>query len=104
MISFFLAAFVALIIGLLGMAGVVFWKAYSLKLLEKAPLPFLRQSKKGSPKTFFGLDSEKVLRRLLLRTKILFLRGENKIDSWMRRVASSKKFSEDYWREIKKKK
>jgi len=55
-----------------------------------------------------GIDSvrkfstEKVLKRILMRTKILLLKGERRTDQYLRKISHSKKFKEDYWEEIDK--
>jgi len=43
------------------------------------------------------------VKKTLIKTKIFFIKCENKIDSWLQKISQSRKFSEDYWDKIKKK-
>ncbi len=44
------------------------------------------------------------VKKLLMKTKIFFIKCENGIDRWLQRVSQSKKFEEGYWEKIKRKK
>ena len=94
----------SLIIGLLGIFIIILSKVIVVKLLgaqENVSITaLLGKSKKLFP--YQQLSSEKVLKKLLMRIKIIFLKGENTIDAWLDKVSSSKKFSDDYWKKIKK--
>ena len=50
-----------------------------------------------------GFSLEKLLKKALIKTKILFLKGERKADHYLRKVSHSQKFKEDYWENIDKK-
>lgn len=52
---------------------------------------------------FKSVKTEKWLKKFLMRAKIFFLKCENKIDTWLKKVSQSKKFSPDYWENLKKK-
>ena len=49
-----------------------------------------------------NFSTEKFLKRLLVKTKILFMKGERRADHYLRRVSHSQKFKDDYWGEIDK--
>jgi hypothetical protein len=44
-----------------------------------------------------NIVTEKFLRKLLVKTKILFMKGERRADHYLRRVSHSEKFKDDYW-------
>ena len=54
-------------------------------------------------KPFKNFDSEKALRKMFLKIKILLLKAERKIDQCLHRVSYSQKFEKDYWDKLKKK-
>jgi len=47
-------------------------------------------------------STEKFLKKLLMKTKILFMKGERRADGYLRRVSHSEKFKDDYWEKINK--
>jgi hypothetical protein len=106
-------AIILFLIGLLGMSFIVIRAIPRLESLEKKPLEVGFGLKKGLPKIDFSrkikelpylkdLKIENVIKKMLLKIKIFFLKCENRIDIWLKRVSYSKKFNDDYWDKIKK--
>lgn len=50
-----------------------------------------------------NFDSEKILRKIFLKIKILLLKAERKTDQCLHRVSHSQRFEEDYWDKFRKK-
>lgn len=67
-------------------------------------LPDLQLKKRLSQVPYLkNLKAENWLKKILLKTKIFFLKCENMIDVWLNRVSYSKKFNDDYWDKLTKK-
>jgi hypothetical protein len=49
-----------------------------------------------------NLHTEKLLKKILVKTKILFMKGERKADHYLHRVSHSEKFKDDYWGKMNK--
>jgi hypothetical protein len=101
----------ALIILVLSFGGMVFLIAKrtpqlrALELLpqedvERKPLKQRIRERVAGLGASKSVTTEKLLRKLLMRTKILLLKGERRTDQYLRRVSHSKRFKEDYWRDI----
>ena len=97
--------FIGLFVGFIGMAVVVLRKLFALKLKNGKPTgliaSIIKKPRNGWIYQYLNID--KLLRKMLMRAKIVFLKGENKIDIWLERISSSKKFNEDYWKKVRKK-
>lgn len=104
-----LLLFILLIIGFSGMALMVWQKMPELKALE---LPEKQSAPKASrlrAKDRFkewrpakSFNTEKALRKIFIKAKIVLLKAERKIDQCLHRVSHSQKFEENYWEKIKK--
>ncbi len=51
-----------------------------------------------------SLGVEKLIKKSLIKTKIIFMKGERGVDRCLRRVSYSQKFKDDYWEKMNKKK
>jgi len=96
---------VSLIAGLFGMAVIIIAKLLVLNLTNSNPdglsaIILFRKMGKFLRCRPIGVD--KMLKKILMKTKIIFLKGENTIDFWLERVSSSKKFKDEYWSKIKR--
>jgi len=49
-----------------------------------------------------NLHTEKLLKKVLVKAKILFMKGERRADHYLRRVSHSEKFKDDYWGKMNK--
>ncbi len=49
-----------------------------------------------------NFSTEKFLKKILVKTKILFMKGERQADHYLRRVSHSEKFKDDYWDKMDK--
>ncbi len=104
LLGFFLAA-----VGIIGM-GVSLKRNGGVASLKKL-LSFrgktilaakIKQWMKGNS-AIQALKPQNWIKKTLLKAKIFFLKCENKIDSWLKKVSQSKKFNSDYWENLKKK-
>ncbi len=101
-----LAGLIFIAIGLVGM-GVSAKQISSQKDITKPankPLNLFQLKEWIKEKSNFkSIKTEKLIKKFLMRAKIFFLKCENKIDAWLKKVSQSKKFSPDYWENLKKK-
>lgn len=104
-----LPTLITLIISFGGMLFIMVKKWSALQAIEVLPSsgqqrPFKQRIK--DKMTGLGpmknSNSEKILKRLLIKTKILFMKGERRADFYLRRVSRSQKFEDDYWEKIDK--
>lgn len=96
---------IALILLGISLSGMVFVLIRGKEKVEEKERSKQRESLKLKELTKFvkipPFHFEKFLRKFLIRLKIVLLRWENKIDSWLRQVSHSKKFQDDYWEKFK---
>ncbi len=106
-----LAALIILVISFSGMFFIIIRKWPKLKTAEiivsgaatHEPLrERLRKKMAGIGQTN-SFSTEKLMKKALIKTKILFLKGERTADHYLRKVSHSQKFKDDYWGEIGKK-
>jgi hypothetical protein len=106
-----LIALIGLLIGLGGVYYIVKKKNKELKDQEINTLPeesFVNQAvtniaprlnvdfKKINPKELLKKIKQGAwLKKTLMKSKVLLLKGENKVDSWLKRVSHSKKFDKE---------
>ncbi len=106
-----LIAVIILIIGLIGVAVIIFRK---IPVLVELPLQEIEKSRvlgelkdkirnNGTLKSFSG---EILLQKLLSKIRVLTLKTDKKTDSWLtklrqRSLEKKKKFSADYWKKLK---
>jgi hypothetical protein len=102
----------ALIISLISFGAMFFMIAKKwpeLRAIEILPHNPLEKSMQGRMRDrIAGLGqnknivTEKFLRKLLVKTKILFMKGERRADHYLHRVSHSEKFKDDYWGKMNK--
>jgi hypothetical protein len=106
-----LIALIGLLIGISGVYYILKKKNKELEDQEVHTLPeesFVNQTvtniaprlnidlKKIHPKEIFKKFKEGAwLKKTLMKTKVLLLKGENKVDSWLKKVSHSKKFDKE---------
>ena len=107
-----LIAAIILIIGLIGMAVVVFRKIPVL--VELPPQEIEGSGALGKLKnkirnngTLESFSGEILLQKILSKIRILTLKTDEKTDSWLtklrqRSLEKKKKFSDDYWKRIRR--
>ena len=101
-----------LVILVVSSGGILFFIAKKwpeLQAIEILPLSVNRKSfKKRARERMSGLNSvgnlhtEKFLKNVLIKAKVLFKKGEKQADHYLRRVSHSEKFKDDYWGKMKK--
>ncbi len=99
-----------LLIGLLGMAAIIFRKIPQLKefQLSEREISLKRRIKKGE--IFRTAKGEKILQKLLSKVRVLTLKTENKTGDWLGKLRqrsikeNGEKFEEGYWEDLRKKK
>jgi len=108
-----LTAAIILIIGLIGMAVVIFRKIPVL--VELPPQEIEKPGALGKLKdkirnngTLESFSGEILLQKLLSKVRVLTLKTDEKTDSWLtklrqRSLEKRKKFSADYWKKLKRK-
>lgn len=106
-----LIATIILIIGLIGMTVVVFRKIpvlakLSLQEIEPGPLSKLKEKVKnnGALKVF---SSEILLQKILSKIRFLAWKADRKTDTWLtksrqRSLEKKNKFSDDFWKKIRR--
>ena len=103
----------ALIILVISFGGMVFmlvrkWpELLAIEILprsavEKKPLKQRIRENIMGLKPIRDFSTEKFLKKFLVKTKILFMKGERRADHYLRRVSHSEKFKDDYWEKINK--
>lgn len=101
-----LAGLIFIAIGIVGMnvsAKKISLEKYRMKAVNKSPNLFHLKQWIKEKFNFKSVKTEKWLKKFLMRAKIFFLKCENKIDDWLKKISQSKKFSPDYWEKLKKK-
>ncbi|MEA3453032.1 MAG: hypothetical protein U9Q96_01690 [Patescibacteria group bacterium] len=104
-----LPALVTLVISFGGILLFIARKWPELQAMEILPLSIDRKPfKKRAKERMSGLNpaanlhTEKFLKNVLLKAKVLFKKGEKRADHYLRRVSHSEKFKDDYWGRMKK--
>lgn len=104
-------ALIFLLIGVSGMSFIILKKKHKLgkgegeisELQTQRILPDLQLKRKINQIPYLkDIKVENWLKKFLLKTKIFFLKCENRIDVWLNRVSYSKKFNDDYWDKVQK--
>ncbi|MBU3964140.1 hypothetical protein KJ562_00140 [Patescibacteria group bacterium] len=106
-----LAALIILVISFGGMFFIIIRKWPKLRTAEimvsgaatHEPLRERFRKKMAGLGSTNGFSTEKLMKKALIKTKILFLKGERRADHYLRKVSHSQKFKEDYWGEMDKK-
>lgn len=97
---------------LIGLGGIVFLIFQKREILaqenftpvtrKKHKLVFFNKIKKIKP--YSSIGGTNIIKKILIKTKIFFIKCENGIDGWLQKISQSRKFDEDYWDKIKRKK
>jgi len=106
-----LIAAIILIIGLIGVAVVIFRKipvlvGLPLQEIEKSMVLGELKDKIRNNGTLKSFSGEILLQKLLSKIRVLTLKTDKKTDSWLiklrqRSLEKKKKFSADYWKKLK---
>jgi hypothetical protein len=104
-----LSALVILVISFGGMLFMIVRKWPELRAIEILPSSAEQKSfKERARERMAGLNpignlnTERFLKKMLVKTKILFMKGERRADHYLRRVSHSEKFKDDYWGKMNK--
>lgn len=108
----FMPSLSALIIFVISSGGMLFiiirkWpelRAIEILSLNTEQKPFKERARErmAGLNPIGNLHTEKLLKKVLVKTKILFMKGERRADHYLRRVSHSEKFKDDYWGKINK--